>query len=147
MHVHVQLFLLGYDLETEGCQALDEPNYECGHCGTRTMQPTVVGHITLTVSNGGPEHDVWTKAGWVSNMVPRPASEWGEPHPPERQAIECLLDEWVGKRYRAVINVHNSRAYVCSMDQIISAPKKRRGRVMPCTCMLQAVSVGGWLAP
>ena len=122
----MQLVALGYDSDREGYAALESTTYECTNCDLKVSEPEVVGRITLALEDDGTRASLWTKPSLVQRLVAKPGSEWGEVDSPERKAVERMLNEWIGKRYRATVNIQNGQLYVVNLVMVDDNNKKRR---------------------
>ena len=122
----MQLIELGYDSDKEGEAAFDDPTFSCGRCDRKTSAPEAAGRVTLSVGDNGSYTDLWTKPGLVGMLVPKPAADWGEVDSPERRSVDRMLDEWIGKRYKATMAIQAGMLYCLKLEPVDGSSKKRR---------------------
>lgn len=103
-----------------------EDVFYCSGCDTKSNDTKAVGRVTLVVEDNGTEFHMWTKVPLVEWLVSRPGEEWGEIDSPERNMVKHQLDEHVGHRYRARIQIQNCKLYCTKLRRVDEQSKKRR---------------------
>lgn len=126
MLIAMQLVQMGYCSEDDVNTDMDAGLYECGHCNARIKEPAARGRITLTVEDQGERLQLWSKESLVEKLIPRPASDWGEPDSPDRNIVKHLLQEWVGSRYCVKVFIQGGRLYCVQLKSLDEKLKKRR---------------------